>query len=50
MLSTILLYDMVNTTRTEGGGYSKHDIITWYNQQAGCKIIVDVLLYNHSAH
>ena len=34
---------MVNRTRIEGGGYSKHDIITWYDQQAGCNIIVDVL-------
>ena len=44
--------DMVNRTRVEGGGYSEHDIIsnTWYDQQAGCNIIVDVLLYNHSAH
>ena len=40
--------DMVNRTREEGGGYySKHDIITWFDQQAGCNIIVDVLLYNH---
>ena len=41
---------MVNRTRIEGGGYSKHDIIALYDQQAGCNIIVDVLLYNHSAH
>ena len=34
---------MVNRTRIEGGGYIKHDIITWYDQQAGCDIIVDVL-------
>ena len=27
ILSTILLYDMVNRTRIEGGGYSKHDNI-----------------------
>ena len=40
---------MVNITRIEGGGYSKHDIITWYDQQAGCNIIVD-FLYNHPAH
>ena len=37
---------MVNRTRIEGGGYSKRDIISWYDQQAGCNIIVDVLLYN----
>ena len=36
---------MVNRTRMEGGGHNKHDIITWYDQQAGCNIIVDVLLY-----
>ena len=42
--------DMVNRTRIEGGGYSKHDIMTWYDQQAGCNIIVDVLLYILSAH
>ena len=37
---------MANRTRVEGGGYSKHDdIITWYDQQAGCNIIVDVLFY-----
>ena len=41
---------MVNRTRVAGGGYSKHDIITWYGQQAGCRIIVYVLLHNHSAH
>ena len=28
VLSTILLQDMVNRTRVEGGGYSKHDIVT----------------------
>ena len=39
------MYDMVNRTRIEGGGCSKHDIITCYDQQAGCNIIVDVLLY-----
>ena len=40
--------DMVNRTRVEGGGYSKHDIITLFDYyQAGCNIIVDVLLYNH---
>ena len=26
---------MVNRTRIDGGGYNKHDIITWYDQQAG---------------
>ena len=31
---------MVN--RIEGGSYSKHDIITLYDRQAGCNI-VDVL-------
>ena len=31
MLSTILLYNMVNKTRIEGGGYSKHDIFTRYD-------------------
>ena len=36
---------MVNRTRIEGGGYSKHDIITWHDRQAGCNIIVDVLFY-----
>ena len=41
---------MVNRTRVEGGGCSKHDIITLYDKQAGCNIIVDVLLYNHSAY
>ena len=48
----MLLYDMVNRNRIEGGGgYSEHDIITWYDQQAGCNIILDVFLYNnHSAH
>ena len=40
--------DMVNRTRIEGGGYSKHDISVWYDQQLGCNIIVGVLLYNHS--
>ena len=35
---------MVNRIiRIEDGGDSKHDIITWYDQQAGCDIIVDVL-------
>ena len=38
-----ILYDMVNMTCTEGGGYSNHGIITRYDQQAGCNIIVDVL-------
>ena len=33
---------MVNRTRVEGGGYSKHDIIARYDQQAGCNNIVDV--------
>ena len=32
---------MVDRTRTEGGGYSKHDAIAIYDQQAGCNIIVD---------
>ena len=36
------MYDMVSRTRIEGGGYSKRDIITWYDQ-ADCNIIVDVL-------
>ena len=36
---------MVNRTRIEGGGYSNHGIITRYDQQAGCNIIVDVLFY-----
>ena len=40
---------MVNRTRIEGGGYSKHDIITRYDQQAGCNIIVDCLLYTSDA-
>ena len=36
---------MVNRTRVEGGGYSKHDIVTLYDRQAGCNVIaVDVLL------
>ena len=39
----ILLYDMVSRTRIEGGGYSKRDITTLYDQQAGCNIIVAVL-------
>ena len=33
------VYDMVNRTRIEGGGYSKqhgYRIITRYDQQAGC--------------
>ena len=34
--------DMVNRTRVEGDGYSKHDIIARYDQQAGCNNIVDV--------
>ena len=37
--------DMVNRTRVEGGGYSEHEIITRFHSQAGCSIIVDVLLY-----
>ena len=36
--------DKVNRTRIEGGGYSEHDIFTWYDQQAGYNIVVDVLL------
>ena len=31
ILSTIFMEDMVNRTRVEGGGYSKHDIITWFD-------------------
>ena len=31
ILSTILLWDMANRTRVEGGGYNQHDIITWYD-------------------
>ena len=38
---------MVNRARVEGGGYSKHDIIARYDQQAGCNNVVDVLLYDH---
>ena len=40
---------MANITRVEGGGYSKYDIITCYDQQVGCNNIVYryVLLYNH---
>ena len=38
---------MVNRTRVEGGGYSKHDIIARYYkyQQAGCSniVLLDVL-------
>ena len=47
------IYDMVNRTRIriEGRGYSTHDIFTWYDQQEGCNIIVDVYsyvyFYNH---
>ena len=40
---------MVNGTRVDGG-YSKHDIITWYFKYdllAGCNNVVDVLLYYH---
>ena len=39
--------DMVNRTRVEGGGYSKHDIVTRYDERAGCNNIVDVLLHDH---
>ena len=39
ILRMIILYYMINRTRIGGGGYSKHDIITWYDQQAGCNII-----------
>ena len=44
---------MVNRTRVEGSVIVSmillHDTPE-YDQQAGCNIIVDVLLYNHSAH
>ena len=36
---------MVNRTRVEGGGYSKHDITTWYDQQAGCKYCRRKIMY-----
>ena len=40
--------DVVNRTRVEDGGYSKHGIVTWFDWQVGGNIIVDVLLYtNH---
>ena len=39
---------MVNRTRVEGGGYSKHDILTQYDWRAGCNNIVDVLLFERS--
>ena len=27
------MWDMANRTRVEGGGYSQHDIIAWYDQR-----------------
>ena len=43
ILSTILMWDMVNRTRVEGGGYSKHDIITSVGKKKRYVIQVPVL-------
>ena len=37
-------------THVEGSGYSKRGLISWYDQQAGCNIIVNFFLFNHSVH
>ena len=37
---------MVNRTRVEGGGYSKHDIITWYdNRRVEITMYLEVDVY-----